>query len=158
MSNPVSPVPRDSIRALHDALESTPGGIAAHARRIGRTPAVLYNKFSEANPHNEIGLREALALAHGLPGTQFVDAVCSEFGGVFVPVPQGPGGDDDLLEANLEMVRRFGQLAQRFLEARADGVISPVEFARIDADGHATIQAVLAFVAEVQAQVREVQK
>ena len=56
------------------------------------------------------------------------------------------------------MVRRFGQLARRFLEARADGVISPAEFARIDADGHATIQAVLAFVAEVQAQVREVQK
>jgi len=144
----------DALRVLHDELEDSPGGIAAHARAIGRTPAVLYNKFSEANPHNEVTLRESIALAHRVAGTAFVDAVCAEFGGVFVPVASEPGGNDDLLEANLQMVRRFGELAQAFIAARADGVITPDELSTIDADGRATVKAVLSFVAEVSAIVR----
>jgi len=150
----MSHTPRDPIRALHDELEAAPGGIARAANRIGRSPGTLYNKFSGDVVNCEVSVREAIALAQQLASRHFVEAICEQFSGVFVPVPSTPGGDDDMLAANLEMVRRFGQLAEAFIRARADGIITPTEARQIAAVGNDTVQAVLSFVAEVEAQVR----
>lgn len=79
---------RDPVDVLHAELLSREGGISAAARAIGRSPGVLHNKFSDAMPHYEISVREALSLAMLSDSTEFVEAVCEQFGGTFLPVQE----------------------------------------------------------------------
>ncbi|NMG56897.1 hypothetical protein GPA23_20215, partial [Aromatoleum aromaticum] len=54
-----------------------------------------------------------------------------------------------------EMIRRFGELATQFTEARHDGLITNDEMAVLRVAGNRVIRAVHAFVKEVESQVRE---
>lgn len=159
--------PRDPVRVLHDDCTQLPGpagkrgpsGIARAAEMVGRSPNVLYNKFSEAMEQYEITAREALAIGHavadetGLLG--YVEAVCEQFGGVFVPMPEGMAGEDDILQAHLLVVERLGELSRVLMAARADGVIDPAEFAHLKAQGMHGVQAIHALLEEIATTVRD---
>lgn len=149
-------VQRDPVGVLQQELISTPGGIKAAAERIGRSPGVLHNKFSEAMPHYEITVREALALAMGLPGTGFIEAMCSQFNGVFLTLPPGSPGEDDVLQAYLAIVAQMGDLSREFTEARADGIIEPDEFRALKLRAYRTVAAIMHLLAELETMVREV--
>lgn len=149
----------DGIFALHADSKAFPGGIAALARLIGRSPGVLHNKFADSMPNYEVTDREADALALAVMDKTgamgYIEAKCAMFGGIFVPVLDGEAADDDLLEAQLEMMRRFGELAAQFTEARRDGLITRDEVAALRVAGNRVIRSVHAFLKEVESQVHE---
>jgi len=146
----------DPIDALHSALLSSHGGIAAGARAIGRSAQVLYNKFSDSMPGNELTGREERALADAVGGTAYVEAVCSYFGGVFFRVPEGMAGDDDVLEAYLDIIKRMGELSSDFMAARADGVVDPGEFNGLRDRAFSTMAALRHLLAELETMVMDV--
>lgn len=149
----------DGIFALHADAKAYPGGIASLARLIGRSPGVLHNKFADSMPNYEVTDREADALALAVMektgAMGYIEAKCAMFGGIFVPVLDGEAADDDLLEAQLEMMRRFGELAAQFTEARRDGLITQDEVAALRVAGNRVIRSVHAFLKEVESQVHE---
>lgn len=147
----------DAIVALHMDAKAYPGGISALAALIGRSPGVMHNKFADSMPQYEVTDREGDALAAAIRERTgkngYIEAKCAVHGGVFVPLPEGRAGVDDLLAAQLEMMRRYGELAQEFSEARQDGVITPDEFSALKVAGDRVIRSVLAFMNEVRTQV-----
>lgn len=152
-------VPLDAVGALHADAKRYPRGMEALAKVIGRSPGVLYNKFSEADDRYAVTDREADALAlevaseTGLQG--YIEAKCATHGGLFLPVPEGVAGDDDLLQGQLQMMRRFGELAAEFTEARADGLITPDEFAAVRVAGLRAVREVFRFLADLETRVEE---
>lgn len=146
----------DPVAVLHSDVLASPGGIAEAAKLIGRSAQVLYNKFSESMPANEISAREALAIAQAIHSTAYAEAVAQVFGGVFFPLPDIGPADDDVLTSYLEIVQRMGQLSQDFIAARADGVIDPAEFRGLQMRGQQTCQAVMQMLAELALIVRDV--
>ena len=148
----------DAILALHGDAKAYPGGIAALAALIGRSAGVLHNKFADSMPQYEITDREADALALAIAGKTgkqaYIAAKCAAHGGVFVPLHEGRAGVDDLMAAQLEMMRRFGELAAEFTEARADAVITPDEFSALKVAGQRLVRSVLSFVHEIGTQVQ----
>ena len=146
---------RDPIDALHAVLLRMDGDITEAAKRIGRSPGILHNKFSDAMPHYEVTAREALALADYAKTTVYAEAVCEHFGGVFLTLPEGAAGDDDVLQAYLGIIQQMGELSKEFTEARADGVIEPAEFQVLKLRGHRTVSAVMRLLAELEGMVRE---
>lgn len=156
MTHPVSDTRRDPVAVLHERLEAQPGGIRAAAKTIGRSAGVLYNKFADSMPHYEISLREALALAQPLAERSdfaFAEAVCEQFGGVFVPLPEGQGGADDVLAAHLEVMTHIGDLCRELTEARQDGLIDEDEFTALKVRGNRAIRALHCLIRELEAQV-----
>lgn len=147
---------RDPVAVLHNELLASPGGIKGGAERIGRSAGIMHNKFSEAMPHYEITVREALALAHGLSSTAFAEAVCDQFNGVFFALPQGAAGDDDVLQAYVDIIKQMGDLSHEFTDARADGIIEPDEFSALKVKAHRSVAAIMHLLAEVETTVRDV--
>ncbi|MBS1188926.1 MAG: hypothetical protein H6R10_718 [Rhodocyclaceae bacterium] len=156
MSNHENGMKRDPVKVLGDELEVAEGGIKDAAKRIGRSPGVLYNKFSEAMPHYEITVREGIALAKGLKTTGFIEAMCEQFDGTFLPLPCGPAAEDDVLQAYLDTIQSMGHLSAEFTEARADGVIEPAEFAAIKLRGQRHIVTIMRLLSELESMVREI--
>lgn len=146
----------DPINVLHAAVLASKGGIAASAKAIGRSPGVLYNKFSEANPNYEITAREALALADHLGSTLYAEAICEHFGGVFLPLPDCVPADDDVLQSYLDIISQMGALSKEFTEAREDGVIDPEEFKSLRIRASRTVMAIMHLVSDLEQLVREV--
>lgn len=146
---------RDPIDVLHAVLLQMDGGIAGAAKRIGRSPGVLANKFSDAMPHYEVTAREALALAEDAKTTVYAEAVCEYFNGLFLALPDGEAGDDDVLQAYLGIIQQMGDLSKEFTEARADGVIELSEFQALKLRANRTVAAVMHLLAELEGMVRE---
>ena len=146
----------DPVDVLHAALLASPLGIAGAARLLGRSPGVMHNKFSEATAACEVTAREALALAKALPTTAYAEAVAGEFGGVFMALPAGLATDEELFDAYLGIVGKMGEFSVELTAARADGVVSPAEFAALELRGRQTIAALLRFLEELRVTVRDV--
>lgn len=161
--------PRDPVRVLHAELEQLPApagqrkpsGIALAAALIGRSPNVLYNKFSEEMGMYAINVQEGVALGHVVAdrlGTYgFAEAVAEQFRGVFVPLPDaGEAGQDDILQAHLAVIEQLGELSRELMAARADGVVDEAEFARLKVRGSHGIQAIHHLLQEIETTVRPV--
>lgn len=146
----------DPISVLHAAIDRSSLGFKGAAGAIGRSPGILYNKFSESMPHYDVTVREAVALCRAIDDSSFVDALCAEFDGIFLPVPVGSAADDDVLASSLEMMRQMGDLARELAEARADGLIDVQEFAALELRGLRMIRAVYTLLQDLRSQVREV--
>jgi hypothetical protein len=147
---------RDPISVLHAAILASKGGISGAAKAIGRSAGVLYNKFSDGMPHYEVSAREALALADHLGTTLYAEAICEHFGGVFLPMPEGMPGDDDVLQSYLDIISQMGQLSKEFTDARQDGIIDPAEFEVLQTRASQTVMAIMHLMSDLQQLVREV--
>jgi hypothetical protein len=154
---------RDPITALHSDAKTYPkGGIAALAQLIGRSAGVLHNKFADSMPNYEITDREADALAAAIRektgSNAYAEAKAETHGGIFVPLPDpGIAGDDDIMQSLLNVMLGFGDMAKDLTEARADGVITPDEFASYKLRGTRLIAAVHRHIREIETQVREIE-
>lgn len=146
---------RDPVDVLHSELLAIKDGITKGAKVLGRSPGHMHNKFSESMPHYEVTAREALALADFLGTTSYAEAVCEHFGGTFLRLPAGSPGEDDVLQAYLDIIQQMGELSKEFTEARADGVIEPAEFQALSLRGHRTVAAVMHMLNELSTMVRE---
>lgn len=147
----------DPVLALHADAKNYPGGISALARLIGRSPGVLHNKFSDSMPNYDVTDHEADAMGAAIlektGATGYIEAKCAVFGGLFVPFPAGEAGETDLLQAQLEMIHRFGELAREYTDSRRDGLITLDEVAALRVAGNRVVRAVYAFLKEVESQV-----
>ena len=146
----------DPVDVLHAALLTSKLKIAGAARSIGRSPGVMYNKFSDTMPDNEITAREALALSLSIKSTAYAEAVATYFDGVFIQMPEGEAGDDDVLAAYLNIVERMGSLSSELTRARSDGVIDQDEFKRLVKDGYATMAAIKTLLSEIETMVHDI--
>ena len=153
-------VKRDPVAVLHNDILGIPGGIAAAAKGIGRSVGVMYNKFSEANPHNELTGREERALAQFVrektSSTAYAEAICAEFDGIFLELPPGDAGEDDVLAAYLDIIQKMGDLSHELIAAREDGVIDRDEFAAVKLRSHRTVRSIMHYLAELETMVRDV--
>jgi len=140
----------DPVEVLHAALMDSELGIAGAARKVGRSVQVMYNKFSDANPSNEISAREALALASAIKTDRYAQAVAQYFGGVFFKVPDGMAGDDDLFEDYLGIIKEMGELSQAFIKAKEDGEIDRPEFERLTREGYDVVAAIQHFLKDLE--------
>lgn len=160
MSHQENRAKRDPVVVLHDDLIALPDGITGAAKCIGRSAGVLHNKFSEAMPQYEPSLRESLALAHQvreqIGSLRFVESVCADFNGVFMLLPPASAGDDEVLQAYLEIMNSMGDLSREFTEARADGIIEPMEFEAMKLRAHRSVGAIMHMLAELETMVRDV--
>jgi hypothetical protein len=152
----------EPISALHAAATAYPGGIAALARVIGRSPGVLHNKFSEADERYDVMDREADALASEIRAktgdTSYIEAKCARFGGLFIPLPEsGIAADDDVLADLLNVMRGLGDMALELTEARADGVITADEFAAFELRSRRAQAHIARMVLTLKSQVSVVQ-
>jgi hypothetical protein len=150
----------DAIRALNVAATEYPGGIAALACLLGRSPGVLYNKFSEADERYQITDREADALALEIRretgSTAYMDAKCALFGGLFIALPEGgAAADDDVLTSLLDSMRALGDMARELTEARADGLITQDEFSAFELKARRLVGRIQVSVQAVKSQVCE---
>ncbi len=146
--------PRDPQRVLHDEIEAQPAGFKGAAKRIGRSTGVLYNLFSEEMPHYKVGLREAIALAAGLPTKGFIEAMCEQFDGLFISLPPaGEAADCDIFTAHLAVMTQIGELCRELTEARNDGLIDPDEFAALKVRGMRAIRTIHVLLQELSSQV-----
>lgn len=147
-------LPRDPQRVLHEEIDATPDGFKGAAKRLGRSPGVLYNLFSEEMPHYKVGLREAIALASALPSTGFIEAMCEQFDGVFIPLPAlGEAADSDIFEAHLAVMTQIGELCRELTEARRDGLIDADEFSALKVRGTRAIRTIHVLLQELGTQV-----
>lgn len=144
----------DPVEALHGALLADPRGIAGFARLIGRSPQVLYNKFSESMA-NELTGREERALADAVGGDAYVQSVCAYFGGVFIPLPEGMAGNDDLFEDYLGIIKEMGELSKEFIAAKEDGEIDSNDFLRLKREGYDVVAAIQRFLKDMETCVVE---
>lgn len=142
----------DPVEALHAALLADPRGIAGFARLIGRSPQVLYNKFSESMAAELTG-REERALADAVGGDAYVQAVCAHFGGVFLRLPDGMAGDDDLFEDYLGIIKEMGDLSKEFIAAKEDGAVDTNEFERLRREAYEVVAAIQRFIADMETRV-----
>lgn len=154
---------RDPHAALHAmALEykSADGktGVAALAHRMGRSPGVMYNKFSDHCETAALTLRDALAIQDATDSDALAEAIAATRGGIFVKLPDlGGAADDDVLTDFLALIDKEGVLARTLTEARADGLIESHEFDAVRADADRLIAAVHRLLVDLRSQVRTVQ-
>jgi hypothetical protein len=158
MSHHVFRAKRDPVVVLHDEVVAAEGGIKDAAKAIGRSQGVLNNKFSEAIPHYEITVREGIALAEWLGTHGFIESMCEQFDGVFLPLPAANVGDEDVLQTYLDIIHKMGELSREFTEARQDGVIEVGEYAALELKGHRTVAAIMRLLAELKMMIREMPK
>ena len=161
MSHTERGVKRDPVAVLHDDLLGIKSGIEDGAKTIGRSAGVFYNKFSD-NPHYEVTGREERALAHYVRkktgSTAYAEAICAEFDGIFLELPPGDAGEDDVLAAYLTIIQQIGALSQELIAAREDGVIDRDEFSALKLRSHRSVRAIMHHLAELETMVRDVPK
>lgn len=145
------------LEALHSDLLAIRDGITLAARALHRSPQTMYNRFSDGDLQLADTLGAAQFVRSRTGATGFAEAVACEFGGVFVPLSQvGDAADDDVLDAYLAATASLGELARKMAEARADGVLDPVEFEALQQESSRLVSRIQALMMALAHQVREV--
>lgn len=114
--------------ALYDLVHDYPGGAPALAPRMKLAASTL---LSMANPNCDSHdwplkrVEQAIAFSGD---HRPVDALCAQFGGVFVPLGDLAGASDSrVLKAASKLAKEFGDVPRRLQEALQDGTLAPRE-------------------------------
>jgi len=109
-----------------------PGGWAAMAGAMGMTKDALENRVYERKSQR-MHVDDAMLMQSLSSGTHFAEAVATESGGVFIPLPQVGAIDDECIQTvYMELVDEVGKLAREWREATRDGEVDRKEQARLD--------------------------
>lgn len=143
----------DPVASLHSV--AVRNGVPALAHRLGKSPQVMYAKLTESVEHKTPSLREAVAITHITGDLGLLRDWARAEGGVFIPLPSQSAGDEDVLDDLIRLTESLGDFAHRLRDARADGVVTPLEFEEqlvAASEIHANLQRLLA---DLKEQVRE---
>jgi len=121
--------------ALHRMCHRYPGGIELLAQRMRLSRSML-NGMANPNDgtHNWslVQFREAMHFAND---TAPLEALCTEFDGVFVPMPKAAGrGFDKVFEELAALAKEFGDIPREVMAGLQDGRLQPKEYARIETE------------------------
>lgn len=124
----------DRLRTSYQQMcRSMPGGWAAMSAALGLSKDGLENRVYERKGQ-EITVHQAMQMQAMSGTTLFAEAVAADSGGVFIPLPNVDGVDDEEIQAlYMELVEEVGKLAREWREATRDGEVCKKERARLDA-------------------------
>lgn len=97
------------------------------AKNLGMTPGVLRNKVASAkeDKRHHLSLAEAIAMVKASNNDILVHAICKEFGGEFLHLPDlKKTSDDELLSHYTSMMKELGHFSDDIHKSLADGKIS----------------------------------
>lgn len=121
--------------ALRRALRALPGGIARAARDADMAESTLYNKLNAECPTHRLTFSEFRELAHPerCASTAPIQALCNEFGGVFVRTAPAVGASAGALAGQLAgIAKEFSEFLGEVSSSAGDGVITDAELARTE--------------------------
>ena len=137
--------------ALYHLVHDYPGSAGSLAPRMGLKPATLYSMANPQCERHEWPLkrfRQAIALTGD---KRPLDALCAEFGGVFLPLGEFADiGSDRLLKAASKLAREFGDVPRKLQEITADGRVKPRELDQLKREVYEMTQAGAALVKLVE--------
>ena len=117
--------------AIREMAKSVSGGHAAVAAVLGYTKPALENRLYEVKGQR-IGIDEAMLIQRISGRTDFAEAVASESGGVFVPLPEDVScaalAEEEISARFLNIMERGGEMVR---ESTADGEVTAAELAAL---------------------------
>ncbi|MDC9623889.1 YmfL family putative regulatory protein [Xenorhabdus sp. XENO-7] len=118
-------------RVVKRMITKLNGGYKEAAEWLGVTENSVYNRLrDEGDQIFPIGFAEVIQSACGEP--LLVEEMARRAGGVFVPSPVVEVDREDIAAKFNELVGKMGELAQRWNEFTADGVIDKQERAELN--------------------------
>ena len=120
-------------QAAYNTVHEAPGGAKGVAASVGLSYQVLLNKVNPRTSTHRLLLQEAVQLMHAAKDTRILEALASEFNGMFVPLPAlaldaSPNPMGDIAK----MSSAFGALVKEIADDLGDGRITENEWIRID--------------------------
>jgi len=123
------PIEQAVYNTVHQAL----GGAKAIAGCIGLSHQVLLNKVNPKTLTHHLMLTEAVEVMRAAGDTRILDALASEFNGIFVPLPAlALDASPNLMIDIAKMSSEFGALVTEIADDLSDGRITENEWTRID--------------------------
>jgi len=117
--------------AVREMAKSVSGGHAAVAAVLGYTKPALENRLYEVKGQR-IGIDEAMLIQRISGRTDFAEAVASESGGVFVPLPEdvccAALAEEEISTRFLNIMERGGEMVRKWRESTADGEVTAAVF------------------------------
>lgn len=136
------------LDAAYHVAHDFPGGAAALALRMGKSPKTLCNEL-KAEGSAKLGLIDAVKISGFAGSTQIAQAFAQELGGVFLPLPEM--APTVSIEGLGRTAKEFGELAQRWATSLADGKVNANELRGIEREALELIASVTALVSQAQA-------
>lgn len=124
----------DRLRSSYQQMcKAMAGGWAAMAASLGLSKDGLENRVYERKGQ-EVTVHQAMQMQAMSGTTLFAEAVAADSGGVFIPLPNVDGVDDEEIQTlYMALVEEVGKLAREWREATRDGEVCKKERARLDA-------------------------
>ena len=120
-------------QAAYNTVHEAPGGAKRVAASVGLSYQVLLNKVNPKTTTHHLMLLEAVQVMHAAKDTRILDALASEFNGMFVPLPAFPlDASPNLMSDIAKMSSEFGALITEIADDLNDGKITENEWTRID--------------------------
>lgn len=120
--------------AVREMAKSVSGGHAAVAAVLGYTKPALENRLYEVKGQR-IGIDEAMLIQRISGRTDFAEAVASESGGVFVPLPEdvccAALAEEEISTRFLNIIERGGEMVRKWRESTADGEVTEAELSAL---------------------------
>jgi hypothetical protein len=123
-----------SVRdAAYHTVHDYPGGSAALAPRMGKTPSTLCHEVAPRQMPGstaKLGLLDAVALMEMTGDHRIMHAVAQRLGGMFVPLASV---DDEARDAShlADLAREFAHVVEAVASSLADGRITDNELGRV---------------------------
>jgi hypothetical protein len=122
-------------KAVYNTVHEASGGGKAVAFAMGLSYQVLVNKVNLKNTTHHLTLKEAVDVMRATKDTRILDALASEFNGVFLPLPALTSDiSPNLMTDMAKMSSEFGSLLKEISDDLSDGGITENEWMRIDND------------------------
>lgn len=135
------------LDAAYNAVRDCPGGAAALAPRMGKSPSTLNHELA-GDGSAKLGLMDAVKISHFTGSHAIVQAFADELGGVFIPLSVGARSDD--VQGLGNAAKEFGELASRYANAIADGKVTGNELRAIEREALDSIGAITAMVLQAR--------
>lgn len=137
--------------ALFNLVHDHPGGAPALAPRMGLAASTL---LSMANPNvssHEWPLKRFVQAMVFAKDVRPLEALCAEFGGVFVPIAQfGDAPPARVLKQAQRVAKEFGDVPVKLAEILKDGRVKPRELAELRREVYEMQQAAAGLVKVVE--------
>jgi hypothetical protein len=110
----------------HSDLEPT-----AIAARIGKRVGYLLDASNPDREETKFQAELLTAVMHATGNLAPLDYLCREFGGVFVPIPDGPASEEELLSAFAKVVVEIGEDGAALTESFKQGRVDQAQVAKV---------------------------
>jgi len=110
------------LDATRDMVDDYPGGAASLAPRIGKNATTLCHELNETGTA-KLGLKTWLLALRRTGDLRPVQALCTEFGGLFMPVPLLDDANADTMGHVAELLREFSDVTSQLAQRLADGQV-----------------------------------